>query len=120
VVGCEYGAEGSQRTALQIVHTAVTEAALAEHEYVGAGLIEAAIAAWLPPARDRKQAAQRSRGPVGRRRGRPRLTAIRISQMSVPALVVTSSGSRTPDQTHVMLCSVRPLTQWCSTPTRPV
>lgn len=48
-----YGAEGNQslRTTLQIAHTAVTEAALAEQDHVGVELIEAAIAAWLPPAR---------------------------------------------------------------------
>jgi hypothetical protein len=40
----------SLRTTLQIAHTAVSEAALGEHDQVGAGLIEAAIAAWLPPA----------------------------------------------------------------------
>jgi hypothetical protein len=38
----------SLRVTLQMLHTAVTEAALGEHEYVGAGLIETAIAAWMP------------------------------------------------------------------------
>ena len=45
-----YKADANQslRTTLQILHTAVTEAALGEHESVSAGLIEAAIAAWVP------------------------------------------------------------------------
>lgn len=38
----------SLRVTLQMVHTAVAEAALAEYGYVAAGLIEAAIAAWMP------------------------------------------------------------------------
>jgi hypothetical protein len=48
-----YGAEGNQslRITLQIAHTAVTEAALSEHDQVGVRLIEAAIAAWVPPRR---------------------------------------------------------------------
>jgi hypothetical protein len=46
-----YGADGehSLRKALQIAHTALSEAALADHDHVGAALIDAAIAAW-PPA----------------------------------------------------------------------
>jgi hypothetical protein len=43
-------ANRSLRVTLQIAHTAVTEAALGAHDRVGAGLIETAIAAWLPPA----------------------------------------------------------------------
>jgi hypothetical protein len=45
-------ANQSLRVTLQIAHTAVTEAALGDHDRVGAGLIETAIAAWLPPAPD--------------------------------------------------------------------
>jgi len=47
-----YDAEAtySLRTTLQVLHTAVTEAALDEHDRVTAGLIEAAIAAWVPRA----------------------------------------------------------------------
>lgn len=46
-----YGVDGehSLRKALQIAHTALSEAALADHDHVGAALIDAAIAAW-PPA----------------------------------------------------------------------
>lgn len=46
-----HGADGNQslRTTLQIAHTAVSEAALEEHDRIGVGLIEAAIAAWVPP-----------------------------------------------------------------------
>lgn len=44
----ESDAGHSLRVTLQMVHTAVAEAALADHGYVGAGLIEAAIAAWMP------------------------------------------------------------------------
>jgi hypothetical protein len=45
-----YRAEASYslRTTLQILHTAVTEAAQGGHEQVRGGMIEAAIAAWLP------------------------------------------------------------------------
>lgn len=45
-------ANQSLRVTLQIAHTAVTEAALGDHDRGGAGLIEAAIAAWMPPAPD--------------------------------------------------------------------
>ena len=37
----------SLRVTLQMVHTALTEAALGEHDRVGAGLVDAAIAAWI-------------------------------------------------------------------------
>ncbi|MDQ3849562.1 MAG: hypothetical protein M3296_02960 [Actinomycetota bacterium] len=42
-------ANHSLRKTLQIAHTALTDAALAEHDHVGAGLIDAAVAAWPPP-----------------------------------------------------------------------
>lgn len=47
-----YSEDASQslRATLQIAHTALTEAALGEHDRVGAGLIDAAITAWLPSA----------------------------------------------------------------------
>ena len=45
-------ADHSLRTTLQILHTGITEAAQGEHESVSSGMIEAAIAAWLPLARE--------------------------------------------------------------------
>jgi hypothetical protein len=44
----EVEADHSLRTTLQILHTAVTEAAQGDHEAVRASMIEPAIAAWVP------------------------------------------------------------------------
>jgi len=46
-----YSAEGdhSLRKTLQIAHTAVNDAAVAELDQVGVALTDSAIAAWAPP-----------------------------------------------------------------------